>query len=270
MSPIQPVRLRRRSVPLAMLAAMVLSGWTLPIAAQPAAPPPLITVVAREASFEAPSTFPAGLVAITVVNEAPGQAEAQISRLKPGTTMEAVSAALQLEDQTAFFALVTPAGGVPSIEAGRSQGVVLTLTEGDYFLLNFFGDQPVLHPFRVVGPSADGEVMLRDFSFSAPTLRTGQMTLKVANLGTQPHEMLLGKLAPGVRLPEVLAFQDDPIEAGLLLELMGGLSTIEAGATAWTTLSLTPGTYGMVCFIPDPASGKPHAELGMATEFTVP
>jgi hypothetical protein len=92
----------------------------------------------------------------------------------------------------------------------------------------------------------------------------------VVNAGAQPHEMLLGKLAPGVGLQEVLAFEGDPIEAGLLLELAGGLSTIEAGATAWTTLSLTPGTYGMVCFIPDPASGQPHTALGMATGFTVP
>ncbi len=29
------------------------------------------------------------------------------------------------------------------------------------------------------------------------------------------------------------------------------------------------GTYVAVCFIPDPATGKPHAALGMLREFTV-
>ena len=33
--------------------------------------------------------------------------------------------------------------------------------------------------------------------------------------------------------------------------------------------SIKPGTYGFLCFIPDPASGKDHATLGMMKKVTV-
>ena len=69
-----------------MMAAMALSWWAQPTAAEPTAPLPAVTVVAREAAFEAPATFPAGLVAITLVNEAPEQAEAQFTPLELATS----------------------------------------------------------------------------------------------------------------------------------------------------------------------------------------
>jgi hypothetical protein len=81
----------------------------------------------------------------------------------------------------------------------------------------------VVRTFQVRDPDADGEVIMQEFAFTHQPIRAGQMTVKVVNAGDQPHEMLLGKLAPGVRLAEVLAFESDPIEAGLLLELSGGL-----------------------------------------------
>ncbi|MEZ4529990.1 MAG: hypothetical protein R2855_03080 [Thermomicrobiales bacterium] len=34
-------------------------------------------------------------------------------------------------------------------------------------------------------------------------------------------------------------------------------------------LDLAPGTYIAVCFIPDMATGMPHAMMGMAASFTV-
>ena len=34
-------------------------------------------------------------------------------------------------------------------------------------------------------------------------------------------------------------------------------------------VELTPGTYAMLCFIPDKESKKTHAELGMIKELTV-
>ena len=268
--------IRRSLAALAVTVALVPGLWAPPTAAQPTPPSqpppatiPTVTVVAREATFEAPDTLPPGMVTITFLNATAGSASAQVSRLRPGTTEEALSAALQAEDDAAFYALVTPAGGVGSIGPGRSQEATLILSEGDYILLSFSGGQPVLRPFKVAGPRADGEVSMREFSFSLPPIGAGQPALKVVNAGTQPHEMLLGKLAPGLTLQDVLAFEGDPEEAGMV-ELAGGLTAIEPGATAWVTPTFTPGTYGMVCFVPDPATGKPHFELGMAAEFTVP
>jgi uncharacterized cupredoxin-like copper-binding protein len=47
---------------------------------------------------------------------------------------------------------------------------------------------------------------------------------------------------------------------------MGGISP---GETGQTTVSLTAGTYVLICNIPDPTSGKPHVALGMLSGFTV-
>jgi uncharacterized cupredoxin-like copper-binding protein len=214
--------------------------------------------------------MPAGWVAISFVNARGGMASAQISRLKRGTSMDALSAAIQAQDEGAFYALTTPAGGIGDTGPGRSQDVLLLLAEGDYIVLDFGGEQPTVHPFRVNGPGADGEVQMGEFAFLAPPLRAGRMTLKVTNIGEQPHEMLLGKLAPGVTLQQVLTYEEgDPTENGMV-QLEGGLTSIEPGATAWLTPTFTSGTYGLVCFIPDPATGKPHTELGMALEVVIP
>ena len=253
----------------------------LPTAAPvPAATIPNVSIIARGTAFEAPETMPAGLVTISFQNAAGDLALAQLFQLKPGTTMAALSAALQAEDEAAFYALVTPAGGVGAIGAGRSQRVTLSLATGDFVLLGFNREGPILHPFQTVdlgrgevaAPRADGEVRMRDFAFTVPPLRAGAMTLRVPNVGAQPHEMLIGKLAPGVTMQQVQAFEaggGDSVEAGLV-ELWGGLAAIEAGATAWVELEFPPGTYGMICFVTDPATGKPHFELGMVSEFTVP
>ena len=300
MPPMKPTVVRSLSVTATLSVAVALGLWGTPAAAQvappvqiparptpapaatsvPAATIPTVTIIARETAFEAPETVPAGLVTINLRNAAGDFALAQVARLKPGITMAALSAALQAEDEAPYYALVTPAGGVGAIGAGRSQAVTLRLAPGDYILLGFNRAGPILHPFRAVdlgrgepaAPRADGEVFMRDFSFTVPPLRAGAMTLRVPNVGAQPHEMLIGKLAPGVTMQAVQALEaagGDALEAGLV-ELWGGLTAIEGGATAWVQLEFAPGTYGMICFAPDPATGKPHFELGMTSEFTVP
>lgn len=52
-------------------------------------------------------------------------------------------------------------------------------------------------------------------------------------------------------------------------EYMGGLQAIDSGRTGWAGLDLSPGEYIALCFVPDPASGKPHIELGMVASFRV-
>ena len=47
---------------------------------------------------------------------------------------------------------------------------------------------------------------------------------------------------------------------------MGWLSP---GETAWTEVDLAPGTYVALCFVFDPATGMPHAAMGMVAVFTV-
>jgi hypothetical protein len=50
---------------------------------------------------------------------------------------------------------------------------------------------------------------------------------------------------------------------------LGGVSPIAKGRSNTFTLDLTPGTYGMICFVPDAKDGKPHSVHGMTTQFEV-
>jgi len=49
----------------------------------------------------------------------------------------------------------------------------------------------------------------------------------------------------------------------------GGMQGLTVGNAGWLHLDLEPGNYVALCFIPDSASGKLHAELGMVMPFSV-
>ena len=50
---------------------------------------------------------------------------------------------------------------------------------------------------------------------------------------------------------------------------VGGLTGIAAGTTVNMDVDLPAGDYAFICFIPDPATGKAHFELGMLGALTV-
>jgi hypothetical protein len=53
------------------------------------------------------------------------------------------------------------------------------------------------------------------------------------------------------------------------IQPIGGLGPIASGGEAWLALDLAPGDHVAVCFLPDPATGKRHPELGVAMPFSV-
>jgi uncharacterized cupredoxin-like copper-binding protein len=110
---------------------------------------------------------------------------------------------------------------------------------------------------------------LRDFSFvlSGP-LASGRRTIEVRNDGDQTHEVELVRLAPGKSVHDVLAWVEKPAGPPPGLPL-GGVSPVARGGVASFEVELTPGRYGMICFLPDVGDGKPHHEHGMIREFEV-
>ena len=50
---------------------------------------------------------------------------------------------------------------------------------------------------------------------------------------------------------------------------LGGSGAISQGIENWWTVTLAPGNYIVVCFVPDPADGAPHAMKGMVQQFAV-
>ncbi|MBE7555936.1 MAG: hypothetical protein HS126_33195 [Anaerolineales bacterium] len=278
-------------ITLAILAlAIALSACGAAIASTPAgsgAAIPEITIKAFDYSFAVPDQLEAGLVKINLVNDGQELHHAQIARLNEGITLEQFQTALQ-QDPEAAFPLITFVGGPGVVDPGRQAQVTVELSPGQYVLLCFLPSHDgvphlakgMLKPIEVVAhtdhdhpdvsePKADAMVKLLDFSFVLPSeIKAGEQLWQVVNEGSQPHEVLIIKLAEGKTMADLQAFvqtyEGVPPYANL-----GGFQAITPGESGWLHLNLEPGNYVAICYVPDPASGHAHAELGMVIPFTV-
>ncbi|MFI5642084.1 hypothetical protein ACIA8H_32345 [Streptomyces goshikiensis] len=101
------------------------------------------------------------------------------------------------------------------------------------------------------------------------TVSTGVLSLRVANLGGVAHEVVVLPMSSGQGLGARPAGPDGKVsEAGSLGEVSRTCGTgegdgIAPGALGWTTLTLRPGRYELVCNLPG------HYLAGMYTELDV-
>jgi uncharacterized cupredoxin-like copper-binding protein len=247
---------------------------------------PKMTITTKDFAFDMPESISTGYVDVMVVNNGAEVHQAQLVRLNNGVTLDQFKEALKKGPQAAL-PLVTAAGGISAVKPSQSQEITLNLAQGQYVALCFIAgkdnvphtEKGMIKPFTVTGPSnvgqvsapkADVDVVMKDFTFGLPsTLKSGPLTYKVTNEGLQPHEMAMMKLAPGQTIDDVKAALQSPSGGPPPGDFVGGAGALAPGSSAWLRMSLEPGNYVVVCFVPDPASGKAHAELGMITPFTV-
>jgi len=277
-----------RLVPIVALAALVVGVGVISLAAAPARAGgkgiPQVTVVVRDGRVEAPQGVPTGFVAFTYENRGTAPFFGALVRLQAGVTPAGFGQAVASEGFEAFERLVAAALSGPAFLApGTSQTFVVEIRAGTHLLMDFSAEEeegpPAIGaviqgtppPAATEPPEARGTIVASEFFFQVPAIPAGTSTFAFTNAGRQVHHMLVFRLAPGVTLAEALAAEEqgmDPFEAGLVTPGNGALE-LTPGETVYPTLSFTPGTYAMVCFIEDPATGQPHAELGMVREFTV-
>ncbi len=185
------------------------------------------------------------------------------------------------------------AGGTGAFPAGQTAQAIVELSPGEWIA---WADDPEA-PQAPVGltvtgeagataaadeePAADVTVTMFEYDFTLEgAFGTGPQVIKVANVGAQPHHMFMA------RSPEPVT--EEQIRQILELDMQGAtpapdaalpdpdafvpvayMSTLSTGATAWLPATLEPGYYVVVCFVPDVASGMPHAFDGMYGVFTV-
>jgi hypothetical protein len=106
-------------------------------------------------------------------------------------------------------------------------------------------------------------VTTTDFSFRAPdTIPAGLTRVRLFNQGREPHHVQLARLDDGRTIGELR----DSLTAGADLPswvtFVGGPNEPASGAPSEVIVSLTPGSYAMLCFIPS-ADGVPHLAKGM-------
>lgn len=117
--------------------------------------------------------------------------------------------------------------------------------------------------------AAQVAVVATDYAFEIPDVGAGPTAFTMTNEGEEPHFMVIVKMKDGATVAEALAAEqagEDP--EAFVEEEVGDSITAPPGMTAVINADLTPGTYGMLCFV-STADGTPHVALGMAQEFTV-
>ena len=104
---------------------------------------------------------------------------------------------------------------------------------------------------------------------SADHVRPGTVSLRVANTGTLTHELVVlplsGEHRAGDRTPGSDGRVDETGSVGEASKTCGEGSGdgIDPGALGWTTITLNPGRYELVCNLPG------HYQAGMSTTLTV-
>ena len=112
-------------------------------------------------------------------------------------------------------------------------------------------------------------VVTTDFSFDAPAeLPAGLTTFRLVNRGPQIHHVQLVKLGEGKTMDDFMAALKAGGPPPKWISMEGGPNPAELGDTAITTVTLEPGNYAMICFVPGP-DGIPHVAKGMARPLTV-
>ena len=256
-----------------------------PVLAQEMSEIPQITIEATSDGFTAPEEIPEGVVRISAANNTEAPIIPVPTRFNEGVTLDDFMEALS-QGEEAVLPLISLLGG-QTIMPGTTVDVIYDLTPGNYVFAVFagFDEAPGVYPFTVADeegdgasmPEADLEVNLVDFAFGIPLeIAAGAHTVHLENRGEQWHEMFIGRVDETLTMSEIHerlaqalaeATAEEPLEG---IEEVAFWFPMSPGEQAWLTLDLEPGTYLILCGLPDlSGSGHAHAELGMRQIFTV-
>lgn len=257
---------------------------------QQATTPAVVTFTATDYAYTGPTEIPEGAVTLRLVNQGQELHHAVLARLHDGTTLDDVMHFYMerratdplLQEHPSFVTFLGgPGVGVP----GSTLDATAVLEPGEYVLICYIESadrtphfvKGMTTTFRVTpnetpapAPTADIELALRDYAFTlSEPLTPGTHTLRVRNAGPQIHDVVLVRLEPGTTTDQflrALAAESTTPPPG---ELAGGLGGITTGETAYLTVTIEPGTYVLLCFVPDAGDGAPHFAHGMMQEIVV-
>jgi hypothetical protein len=244
-----------------------------------------VVFTAHDYGFTGPDQIPAGLTTVRILNVGHDLHHVQLVKLLQGKSAEDFRAAITA-NPTHLPNWVQFAGGPNANRPGSLSSATINLVEGDYVLLCWIPDKKgVPHvalgmqkalfvragkPTTVSAPKSAMTIKQIDYQFVLSNqIKSGLQTIEVVNNGTQAHEAVLVKLAPGATVNDVIASFEPGASGPPRGELVGGITGIEKGARVYFTGEFDPGRYGLICFIPDATTGQPHFLHGMTTEFTV-
>ncbi len=244
--------------------------------------------------IQAPDNHESGLVSFRVKTDDPAGRQLQVIRPHQGVTIDQV-----LKDLAGAVGN-DPAVGAASIKAVNGEAEALggafvtptvkeefteEISDGPVYLLDFTAfladpTKPVLKTLDLCGPNGrhlakfPHAIVIQRETTAGPRFDTHDVdsangTILVHNAAPEIHEMEIQPVAPGTTDAQIQAYFDAILQGkqpppAPFTGPPAGLSAISPDHTALLdTHGLPPGTYALLCFVPDDQNGLPHAFLGM-------
>jgi len=107
-----------------------------------------------------------------------------------------------------------------------------------------------------------------DYAFGAPdTIPAGLTTFRMINPGREPHQAVVaGGAGKTFAALEAAMLKEGPLPDWLTVP--GGAGAVSSGDSSVVTVTMAPGNYLILCFIPS-LDGKPHVQKGMYRRLVV-
>ena len=245
--------------------------------------PALVRVVGKDFAFDSAHSVPAGLVAIRFVNDGHSVHMLGVARLDSGKTAADVFQALSKNTSMQWFSEL---GGPGAVSPGDSVTQYAVLEPGTYSMICWWPDSTgkahvmsgMMSTLTVTGQSAGAPVeptpdiyfRERDYNISATGAFTaGHHVFRVDNDGPQDHDITILRVLPGKTEAEVDKWLLKPGISDAPVEALGGAVGVARWGHTEFAADLKPGSYLILCDVPDAKDGKPHFMHGMVTKVSV-
>lgn len=246
----------------------------------------VVTITAKDYAFDAPDSVEAGYVTVRLLSRGTELHHAQLLRLDGGHTLKDLFEAMK-DPSAQPPAWMVEVGGPNAPVPGSESAASLTLVPSHYAIVCFIpsadgmphimkgmAKEIVVVPSKakvakaaIKAPSSTVTLSDYDFAFSTP-LVAGEQTLRLVNSAAQHHEMFIALLAPGKTAIELAQWAEKPVGPPPGMPI-GGVTGMSKGEWNDIALTLEPGEYALICFLPDAGDGKAHLTHGMIKQFTV-
>ena len=242
----------------------------------------VMRIVATDYAFTVSSLPRAGLVTVRLVNHGREMHHLAISRVPNDLSLRRY---YELATAGQPSSLIHDLGGPNLTAPADSSEVTLQLPLGRYILTCWVSAtdgtphimRGMMAEVRLAQratasptPAAAVRISASDYSFAIDGhLRAGTNTIVFENAGPQEHDIQFLRLLPGQSAAAIAEWANKGGVGAPTPAVIGGSSGIDQGRRVWFTLTLRPGRYLLVCFVPDVRDGKMHLLHGMLREITV-
>jgi hypothetical protein len=264
---------------------LVLAACARKDAPPPAPPAPQeVTFTATNFAFTGPDSIAPGVTSLRLVNQGTQDHHMILGKLAEGKTMQDLMTFTQANPNVApdFLTWHGAAGGIVPQDTNT---VIADLAPGRYVAICYLPDpadgqmhavKGMMKEVVVAGtrgaaalPSTTVEARTSDYKFTMPALTVGTHTIHYINDGPAIHEIQLVRLNEGATMESYMAAMAPGATTPPPGAVVGGPGALSPGGDNYWTVTLEPGRYIVVCFVPDP-DGTPHAMKGMIQEISIP